>query len=218
MSGSLPISEESMFKLFAKLMLFLLVLAAAGPFLLKGPDGRPLLSLDDLKLPTFELPLPKTDSTDGGTLSGGGQHWIQWSGKDTAPFNPDVLTREQLALLDIKEQANLFYRWKDANGVWQFSAIPNRNTTNFVVRTDPGANVLQSLSQEDIDRVFGRVAANENSITKDNPMANGKGVDTGMLPIPTTVPVTEIPKLLEQAKDVQRIAEERVKQMEGMGR
>ena len=67
-----------------------------------------------------------------------------------------------------------------------------------------------------LDKVFGRVAANENTITKDNPMANGKGMESGLLPVPTTVPVTEIPKLLEQAENVQKIAEERMKQMEGM--
>lgn len=202
-----------MFKLFIKLVLFVLVLALAAPFVLKGPDGQPLLSLAALKP---DLSWPAGSSADDGVLSGGGQHWIQWSGKETATFNPDVLTRDQLALLDIKEQANLYYRWQDNNGVWQFSVLPNRNTTNFVVRTDPDANVLQSLSAEQIDRVFGRVAANENSITQTNPLANGKGLDTGLLPIPTTVPVTEIPKLLEQAKDVQKIAEQRLKQMEGM--
>lgn len=210
-----------MFKLFVKLMGFLLILAVAGPFLLKGPDGRPLLSLDDLRLPSLSLPTLSGNATvnqgSEAPLTGGGQQWIQWSEKQGPAFNPDVLTREQLAQLDIKEQANLYYRWKDGNGVWQFSSLPNRNTLNHVVRTDPNANVLQSLSAEEIDRVFGRVAVNENKITKDNPMANGKGLEN-TLPIPTTVPITEIPKLLEQAKDVQRIAEERVKQMDGMTR
>ena len=209
-----------MFKLFAKLMLFMLVLAMAGPFLLKGPDGRPLLSLSDLKLPSFSMPsvsLPgSADLKETPPVASSNQQWIQWSDKGAKPFNPDVLTREQLAQLDIKAQDNIFYRWQDNNGVWQFSNVPNRNTTNLVVRTDPNANVLQSLPAEEIDRVFGRVAANENTITKDNPMANGKGMESGLLPVPTTVPVTEIPKLLEQAENVQKIAEERMKQMEGM--
>lgn len=213
-----------MFKLFVKLVIFSLILALAGPFLLKGPDGTPLLSLADLKpsnlkLPDFSFSQSATDERDAdpAALTGGGQHWIQWSDQQAARFNPDVLTREQLAQLDIREQANIFYRWKDANGVWQFSALPNRNTVNHVVRTDPDANVLQSLAQEDIDKVFGRVAANQNSITQDNPMANDKGLEK-TLPIPTTIPVTEIPKLMEQAQDVQRIAEERLKQMDSIAR
>jgi hypothetical protein len=205
-----------MFKLFVKLMLFLLVLALAGPFVLKGPDGVPLLSLSDLKLPDVSSVLPAKDVALESASEPGGQQWIQWSGRDAAPFNPDKLTREQLAQLDIREQANIYYRWQDQNGVWQFSSLPNRNTLNHVVRTDPDANVLQSLSQEQIDKVFGRVAPNENSITRDNPLANGKGLENS-LPIPTTIPVTEIPKLLEQAKDVQKIAETRLKQMDSIG-
>ena len=208
-----------MFKIFVKLLMFMLVLALAGPFIMRGKDGMPLMTLSDLKLPDFDLSLPSTGDVKAALPSGdGGQQWIQWTDQHQVRLNPDMLTREQLAQLDIKEQSNLYYRWQDSNGVWQFSSLPNRNTLNYVVRTDPDANVLQSLSQEEIDKVFGRVAANENLITKENPLANGKGLETGMLPLPTTVPVTEIPKLLEQAKDVQRIAEQRVKQMDSIGR
>lgn len=204
-----------MFKLFVKLMLFLVVLALAGPFVLRGPDGRPFLTLDDLKLPSFKLPQLAAPAPPAKPASDP-QQWIQWASRPAGQhLNPDRLTREQLALLDIKEQDNIFYRWQDAKGVWQFSSVPNRNTTNLVVRTDPNANVLQSMTQDDIDRAFGRAPASttENSITQSNPLANGKGLENS-LPIPTTVPVTEIPKLLDQAKDVQKIMEQRVKQME----
>lgn len=206
-----------MFKLFVKLMMLVVVLALAGPFFLHGPDGRPLLTLDDLKLPKFDLPaLPAAAPADGKPTADP-QQWIQWSDRSgSTTLNPDRLTREQLAILDIKAQDNIFYRWQDANGVWQFSTLPNRNTLNLVVRTDPNANVLQSMSQDDIDRAFGRQSAStqENSITKNNPLASGKGLEGSLLPVPTTVPVTEIPKLIEQAKDVQKIMEQRVQQMD----
>lgn len=208
-----------MLKIFVKFLLFTLVLAMAGPFILRDPEGKPFMSLADLKLPHFDFSLSKPDaapSTGGGGQSS--QQWIQWSEKTAQQaFNPDTLTREQLAMLDLKEQDNIYYRWQDAKGIWQFSKLPNRNTLNYVVRTNPDANVLQSLAQEDIDRVFGRTPANSgNSITDNNPLANGKGLQNGMLPLPTTVPVTEIPKLIEQAKDVQKIMEARVKQMDQM--
>lgn len=38
-------------KIFIKLIVLLTVLACIGPFFLKGPDGRPLLSVEKLKLP-----------------------------------------------------------------------------------------------------------------------------------------------------------------------
>lgn len=205
-----------MFKLFVKLMLLLVVLALAGPFVLRGPDGRPFITLDDLKLPSFKLPqLEKSDPPAAATTDP--QQWIQWADKVTGKtINPNVLTREQLALLKIEQQDNIFYRWQDANGVWQFSNLPNRNTLNHVVRTNPDANVLQSMAQEDIDRAFGRQVASQtgNSITENNPLASGKEMEKGLLPIPTTVPVTEIPKLLDQAKDVQRIMEQRLQKMD----
>ncbi len=203
-----------MLKLFVKLMIFLVVLALAGPFVLRGPDGRPFLTLNDLKLPSFRLPQLTAPATPAQPAAEP-QQWIQWANQPAGPLNPDQLTREQLAVLDIREQDNIFYRWQDANGVWQFSRAPNRNTTNLVVRTDPNANVLQSMSQEAIDRAFGREPppASDNSITRNNPLANGQGLENS-LPVPITVPVTEIPKLLDQAKDVQKIMEQRVKQME----
>ncbi len=43
-------------KLFVKLMLALCVVAVAAPFLLKGPDGTPLLRVRDLVLPGAGLP------------------------------------------------------------------------------------------------------------------------------------------------------------------
>ena len=206
-----------MFKLFTKLLMLAVVLALAGPFFLHGPDGRPLLTLSDLKLPRFDLPKLQDAAPTGSTPAADPQQWIQWSDRTASTtLNPDKLTREQLAVLDIKEQDNIFYRWQDANGVWQFSSLPNRNTLNLVVRTDPNANVLQSMNQEQIDRAFGRQSAStqDNSITKNNPLASGKGLEGSLLPIPTTVPVTEIPKLIEQAKDVQKIMEQRVQQMD----
>ncbi len=207
-----------MFKIFVKLMLFLLVLAVAGPFILRDKYGAPLMTLSDLKLPHFDFRLPgANEGQPSPSETASNQQWIQWSDRIQSTISPDRLSREQLAQLDIKAQPNIYYRWQDVNGVWQFSNLPNRNTLNFVVRTDPDANVLQSLSQEQVDKVFGRGAANENNITQGNPMANGKGLENS-LPIPTTIPVTEIPKLLEQAKEVQKIADARLKQMENVGK
>lgn len=207
-------------KLFVKFMIFLLVLAAAGPFLMKGPDGRPLMSLKDLSMPSFSLdnflpkemkpaPVSTTDNSDPG-------NWIEWTTEKDLPA-PDYFSAEQLAGLEIQEKSGLYYRWKDENGVWQFSSLPNKNTENWVVQTDPNANVLQGLSEEQIDRAFGRVSAvdNENLITKNNPFAKGEEPEN-TFPVPTTVPMTNIPDLIKQAESVQDIMDKRVKQMEQM--
>ncbi|RLP52637.1 MAG: hypothetical protein D6160_19905 [Ketobacter sp.] len=208
-------------KLFIKLMIFLVILTVAGPYLLLGPSGMSkLLAFKDLALsrmsfsmPSLSLPSMKGDD-EVSVTDAVAEQWIQWS--DNVPaLGPDQLTREQLAQLDIQPQDNIFYRWQDENGVWQFSQQPNRNTLNLVVRTDPTANLLQGLSEEQIDVAFGRVrtAATTNSIVENNPLAKNQDLDSS-LPVPVTIPVTEIPKLIEQAKDVQNIMNERMKQMD----
>lgn len=203
-------------KFVIKLIMFLVVFGLAGPYLLMGPDGmQKLIQIKDSLPSLVDFSAPSLDDA-GDLLSGGdsGEQWIQWSQEHSAFQQPDQLTREQLAVLDIQRQKNIFYRWQDENGVWQFSELPNRNTLNMVVRTDPDANVLQGLSEDQIDAAFGRVK-NTNSIMENNPFANGEGLDQ-TLPIPTTIPIAEIPDLIEQAKDVQRIMDERMKQMDIM--
>jgi len=73
--------------------------------------------------------------------------------------------------------------------------------------------VLLGMSEEQIDAAFGRTPKNTNSIVENNPLANGEGLEDS-LPVPTTIPITEIPELIEQAKDVQRIMDERMQRID----
>lgn len=202
-------------KLFIKLMIFMLIFAFVGPYLLLGPDGMSkVMAVDDKLFSGLSFSMPTLPTTTEETSLEGrkpdGEQWIQWS-QNIPQYGPDQLTKEQLAVLDIQAQDNIYYRWQDHNGVWQFSPVPNRNTLNLVVRTDPTANLLQGLSKEQIDLAFGRSqpASTSNKITEQNPLANGDGLQP-TLPVPTTVPVTEIPKLIEQAKEVQNLMDQRV--------
>lgn len=200
-------------KLFIKLILFLVVFGLAGPYLLMGPDGmNKLMQIRDM-IPSLDWSAPELDDAadlvDG---SNSGQQWIQWSEDNAAFQQPDQLSREQLAVLDIQRQDNIYYRWQDEDGVWQFSELPNRNTLNMVVRTDPNANVLQGMDEDQINTALGRIS-NTNSIVENNPLAKGEDLEQ-TLPIPTTIPITEIPDLIEQAKDVQRIMDERMQRMD----
>jgi len=201
-----------MLKIFVKLMALLVVLALAGPYLLHGPDGHPLMSLSDLKWPDFSFKLPGKHSaptTAGSPATGDSpQNWIRWS-RDEPP-NPVQLTPKQLAALNLKAQDNIYYRWQDNNGTWQFSTVPNLNTVNYVVRTDPNANVLQNLSKEKIDQAFGRTSTG----TQDTASTRQDKAPT--LPIPTTIPLTQVPQLLQKAKDVQKLLNQRAKKMDAM--
>ena len=200
-------------KFFIKMLLFFVIFAFAGPYLLMGPAGMQKLMTAKDMMPSFDFSLPDIEeATYLFTPLDCSEQWIKCSADQDTITQPDQLTREQLAVLDIQAQKNIYYRWQDHNGVWQYSEVPNRNTLNLVVRTDPNANVLQGLTEDEIDAAFGRVKIT-NSIVENNPLANGEGLEQTM-PIPTTIPLTEIPSLIEQAKDVQNIMDQRLQQMD----
>lgn len=104
-------------KLFAKLMIALLVIAMALPFtVLKDDSGKPLISFSDLKMPDFSLPdfseveqlAPGIDSADSGK--------------------------------------SLIYEWYDSAGNRNFSSEPPPEGVEYTVRGyDPDANVIQAV-------------------------------------------------------------------------
>lgn len=215
-------TETPMFKLFTKLMMLLVVMALAGPFILKRPNGEPLMTMADLNLPSLPTALkdlwgrvtghaaPQPDSAPGLANNGGGSIGgasIQWANQAVQPtsFVPQPGVQ-------YPKQSGVFYRFKDQNGVWQFSDTPQPGVTNYVSHIDPNANVIQSLSQEKIDDALGRTPPPP----PEQPGQEGKKDESLLsnLPLPTTVPVTEIPNLIQQAKDVQTLVNERTKQLE----
>ena len=88
-------------KIVLKILLFLLVLGVAAPFfLLKKEDGRPLLSLDDIKAPNLSLP-------------------------DIAPLVNEVkVVMPTTGLKEIDKETREIYKWQDEYGEWHFSDEP----------------------------------------------------------------------------------------------
>lgn len=109
-------------KLFAKLMIAVLFIAMLLPFtILKGPDGRPLMSFTDFSLPEFSMPdlpdmpkLPKSSKLDSSSES--------LDGKD------------------------IFYKWYDAKGNVQFTTEPPADGIEYTVKGyDPDTNLIQAV-------------------------------------------------------------------------
>jgi hypothetical protein len=191
-------------KLFVKLMMFLVVLALAGPFIMRGPDGRPLMSLKDLSIPDFSLPKSAPEE-----LSGNEQEaYIAWSKDEGKPEGPKVYVIDPKSEAPIVAQAGVYYRWKDANGVWQFSNLPNPDSPNIVVETDPDANVLQSLSVDKIDAALGRVKEPEPGEADEESEEGGLNI-----PLPTTIPISQVPELMDQARAVQELVNKRTEML-----
>ena len=103
-------------KLFIKFMCFLAVLALIGPFILKTPDGRPLLSLHQV-LPDMAFRMPSLPSWES---------------------IPDELGEHA--------GETKVYRWTAGDGSLQFSNMEPENTEYEVVWIDPDTNLIQSLS------------------------------------------------------------------------
>lgn len=195
-------------KLFVKFLFFLVVLALAGPFIMRGPDGKPLMSLKDLSLPEVSMPVPQTPPEK---LTGKEEDaWIAWSKDKPEPKGPKVYIIDPQAKEPPKARAGVYYRWKDSNGIWQFSNLPNPDTPNIVIETNPNENVLQSLSSDKIDTALGRVKEIEPMAVADADEEEDSGLD---IPLPTTIPITEVPELINQAKAVQEIMNKRTEML-----
>ena len=110
-------------KLFAKVMIALLVIGILLPFtILKGNDGDTLMSFSNFSLPDISLPdwnRPKSSSSESIAVS--------------APDN-DLSGKD------------IFYKWYDADGNLQFtSELPADGVEYTIKGYDPDANVIQAV-------------------------------------------------------------------------
>jgi hypothetical protein len=139
-------------KLFAKLMIALLVLALLLPFtFLKDDKGDTLMSFSDFRLPDFSL--------------------ADFSLPDMPGFSSSkskVSSDEDLAGKD------LFYKWYDAEGNVQFTTEPPADGIEYTVKGfDPDANVIQAVkipvSEAEVDDSKPDQSKNEPGESTENP-------------------------------------------------
>lgn len=216
-----------MFRLGIKLMGLLLIMAVAAPFILKGPDGRPLMSLDQWRPPALPS-LPAMPSLRSTFSSNGDSTAATVSDSPPSPGTsmPEGFSSSQGFIPDpahpVSAQAGIFYRYRDRDGSWTWSDTPKAGVTNYRVTTDSNANILPSLGKGSIDRALGRNLPDEKpSGEKKVIIAGGEdtsGEDKGVLDKLglTTVPVKELPGLIQQAKDVRTQAEQRDQALRSM--
>lgn len=149
--------------IFIKLLVLLLILACAGPFFIKGPDGRPLMSIDKLKLPELSMP-----------------------SFDISSVAPDA---------DEQGDGLRVYKWRDEKGVVHYSDSPAQGRQSKLTAIKD----ITVLSSEPAKQTYTKQPE------KTAPL-NQNGV-----PVPglTTVPIADIPQLVEDARQVKRLVEER---------
>lgn len=108
-------------KLLMKMMLAVLVIGCLLPFtIIKGKDGKPLMSFSDLKMP--ELKTPDIDLPDAIPTPSLGGEKDPMSGKDVV------------------------YQWRDSQGNLNFSSTPPTDDSEYTVKGyDPNQNLIQAV-------------------------------------------------------------------------
>jgi len=109
-------------KLFIKLIIFIVVLAVAAPFIMKRPDGGPLLSISDLSgdsaiLKSFKM-LTGLFGSGKGSISEG----------DSLEGGPLLTT---------------VHKWKDDEGLWHFSDEQPESLASEKLEINPNQNILE---------------------------------------------------------------------------
>ena len=116
-------------KLFYKLLLFVLVAAIAAPFVLRDRDGRPLMSIHDLRIP--EIALPDTSRL-----------------KDVVRVTTDSVKTASDEAHDTTGTTThtRIYKWQDEEGGWHFSSSAPGERGVTEVAVDTSVNVMHMES------------------------------------------------------------------------
>ncbi|MFT6387778.1 MAG: hypothetical protein ACJAUP_001150 [Cellvibrionaceae bacterium] len=162
--------------LIIKFFCFLLVLGLAGLFVLKKPDGTPWLSVDDLIPDTSLIKRSVSDAMSDQFVGGSDGNFLD----------------EKVSV----------YKWKDADGNWQFSDTPPENVIAQQILV--GTNVNRDLAPLPASPLAPREQP-ENR--KTIPIKDG-GFS------PTTIAPNKVSKLVGDAKGVQKLVDDRQKKLD----
>jgi hypothetical protein len=165
-------------KLFVKLMFAAIFIAVLLPFtVLKGKDGRPLMSFDNLKMPSISLP-------------------------ETPDVKPVLPATEGMAGKDI------VYQWRDAEGSLNFTTEPPPAGVEYTVKGyDPRTNLIQSVEAEPEAPEPGSMSESERNDS--DQVQDASDVGNPYSP-------EKIQKLFKDAKNVEKLLNDRMKQQEAM--
>ncbi|VAX11088.1 hypothetical protein MNBD_GAMMA25-1484 [hydrothermal vent metagenome] len=179
-------------KLSFKLMLLALMLVVASPFILPGPNGKPVLSWDKLNLPDFASLLSRFTSNSSNTT------------RDIEKTNSSV---EEVLETEADENTAAVHKWMDKQGVWHFSDKHNPEGQDEVVRININRNVVQATPVvKDIPDEDGKADGEKGK--------NDDKDDDPSIPYPTTVPMKDIPKLISDTKALKETMDKRYKEQQ----
>ncbi len=166
-------------KLFIKLILVVLVIGLAAPFVLKDPDGKPWMNINSI-LPDLRAMLQQGK----GALDQAVDKTKSLSGNDAS-----------------SSKKTKVHKWRDENGVWQYSDTPNPDGKSEEMWVDPNTNLVKSTPMTTAEP-----KSEENQEQKKSPH----------LPVPMTVSPDKVSKLMDDAKNIQGLMDKRAKDLDGL--
>ena len=112
--------------LFIKILLVLLVIALAAPFVLKGPDGEPLMTLDEIQEPD------------------GVQHFVESFSQIGNPFQEERKDKPASSASPHKTRTQA-YSWRDEQGRVHYSNIKPTGVAKVeAIKVNPDLNVIKA--------------------------------------------------------------------------
>jgi hypothetical protein len=168
-----------------------LILGCAGLFVLKKPDGTPILSANEF------LPDINALVADAKKLIANAKNSTSSIGNSLAN-NPEKNTQENTEKT-AQAQPNI-YRWRDSDGQWQFSDTPPANQAAEAMNVSGNLNKDLVATYEPP-----KEPETENAATSNNSSA------TNLTPM--TVSPEKISKLIEDANNIQKLVDDRAEQM-----
>lgn len=94
-----------------------------------------------------------------------------------------------------------FYKWQEEDGSWHYSDQPQAGKKMEKVTVDTNANLIQGLRPE----------TKEPEIVKE---AVAEKVETPSVPLPMTVPLEKVSRMLDDANNIQQLLDNRNEQIE----
>jgi len=95
-----------------------------------------------------------------------------------------------------------FYKWQDEDGTWHYSDQPQVGKNIETVTVNTNTNLIQGLRMEE---------KKEEVVVEKKPEAK---TETPAIPLPMTVPLEKVSKMLDDANNMQQVMDNRNKQIE----
>lgn len=170
-------------------MLFLIVLAFAGPFIMKRPDGRPLLSINDIT--SRDSSILTSIRTIAGLFR-----------SQTAEITSDKSLDEDTDLTSI-------HKWQDDEGQWHFSDQRPETVSSELIKINPNQNILE---MNDAEIVKKRTETDAENSKKAADLAKNLDPPQDMIPgLPT---IDQAKQAMDKAKAVQELLNQHYKDIE----